>query len=299
MAEAAFRCGFVTLLGRPNVGKSTLLNAMLGRKISITSRKPQTTRNRILGIKTGPDHQIIFVDTPGVHAARRRQINALMNRTAEASLEGVDLILLVITALGWQAGDDRALALARARRTPVMLVINMIDRLARREDLLPLIDDVRGKADFVEIVPVSARTGAQVPLLLERVVAHLPESPPGFPPDQLTDRSDRFMAAEFVREQLFQQLGQELPYVTAVVVERFERKPGLLSVGVVVLVEKPGQKAIVIGKGGERLKRIGTAARRSLEDYFGVKVFLEIWVKVREDWTDNPQALRALGYWEP
>jgi GTP-binding protein Era len=298
MIAEDFRCGFVAVIGRPNVGKSTLVNALLGRKLSIISHRAQTTRHRILGIRNTETSQVIFVDTPGLHHSERREINAIMNRTARASVEGVDLVLLVITARGWTADDEIALTVALGQPAPVVLVINKVDRLDNKEALLPLIQASGERGRFSEIVPVSAVTGANLDRLQAVIEAGLPISPPGFPVEQLTDRSDRFMAAELVREQLFNSLGQELPYETAVQVERMEHKGKLLNIGATIIVERPGQKGIVIGQGGERLKRMGSRARQELEAYFGCKVFLELWVKLRKDWTRSEQALRLLGYGE-
>lgn len=293
-----FRCGFVTLLGRPNVGKSTLINALLGRKLCITSRRPQTTRHRILGIKNNPGNQLIFVDTPGVHAARKREINAVLNRTSQSSIEGVDLVALVISAKGWTPADEVPLKWVKDRACPLLLIINKIDRLAKKSDLLPLIGHSSGMAEFSNIVPVSATRGTHMDILEKQIISLMPASPAGFPSDQLTDRSERFMASEFIREQLFNQLGQELPYSTAVQIDSFERDKKILRIGAVILVERPGQKGIVIGKQGERLKQVGSQARKSLEAYFDSKVYLELWVKLKQDWTDSAHALRLLGYIE-
>ncbi|HEC13891.1 MAG TPA: GTPase Era [Acidiferrobacteraceae bacterium] len=293
-----FRCGFVTLLGRPNVGKSTLINALLGHKLSITSRRPQTTRHRILGIKNNPDNQLIFVDTPGVHAVHKREINAVLNRTAQTSIEGVDLIALVISAKGWTPADEVPLKWVKDHACPSVLIINKIDRLSRKSALLPLIEESNAMAEFANIIPVSATRGTNMDILEKQIISLMPASPAGFPPDQLTDRSERFMAAEYIREQLFNQLGQELPYSTAVQIDSFEREKKILRIGAVIMVERPGQKGIVIGKQGERLKQIGSQARRSLEAYFDSKVYLELWVKLKQDWTDSAQALRLLGYIE-
>ncbi len=292
------RTGFVSLLGRPNVGKSTLLNRIIGRKISITSRRPQTTRHRILGIKTTHDSQIVFVDTPGLHRSSKRAMSTAMNRAARGSVEGVDLVALIITAGGWVAADHPPLDLVRTLMCPVILVINKIDRLKDKTRLLPLIQTSTEKAAFVEIVPLSAKTGENVAQLEAAIIRHLPEGLPGFPKDQVTDRSERFMAAELVREQLFSGLGQELPYATAVEIENFSREDKHIRVEAIIWVERQGQKAIVIGRGGERLKGIGTRARMAMEQIFCAKVFLGLWVKVRENWTDNAMALRALGYLE-
>jgi len=292
------RSGFITIVGRPNVGKSTLLNRLVGRPVSIVSRRPQTTRFRILGIRTTDEAQFVYVDTPGLQGGRSGGLGTVMDRVARGSVEGVDVVLLVITARGWQAGDEAALELAATHRGPVILVINKIDRMPDKRALLPLIDDSRSRHDFAAIVPISALDGANVQALESEVFNALPEAPAGFPADQVTDRSDRFLAAEIVREQLFEQLGAELPYVSAVELERFGREGGLLDVGAIVWVEKTSQKAIVIGEGGKRLKAIGEAARKRMETLFGVRVYLQLWVKVRQKWTRDDSALRDLGYVE-
>ncbi len=293
-----FRSGFVALLGRPNVGKSTLMNRIIGHKIAITSRRPQTTRQRVLGIKTGPDSQIVFVDTPGIHRDRRRAINVVMNRTARATVEDVDVIVVMIDVGGWRPEDRLALDAAGSRSIPVILVINKIDQLKSKTQLLPLIEASKGMAHFAEIVPVSAQTGSNIDRLEEVIVGYLPEAPAGFPADQITDRSERFLASEFIREQLFRGLGQELPYVSAVQIEEMARKDGLIRIQATIWVESDGQKAIVIGKGGERLKAIGKQARLAMEKEFASKVFLELWVKVRKGWSDDANLLRSLGYTE-
>jgi len=297
MAEA-FRSGFVSLAGRPNVGKSTLANRLVGRKISITSRRPQTTRHRILGIRTEPASQLILVDTPGLHDPDGRMMNRVINRTARSSLAGVDLVALLIAATGWTRGDELPLALAADQRVPVILVINKVDRLKRRTDLLPLIDESRGRHDFAEIVPVSALNGDNVDALYRVITARLPEAPQCFPEDQLSDRSERFMATELVREQVFRQLGDELPYVTAVRLERFDDSADPLRIEAEIWVEKDAHKGIVIGRGGKRLKSIGTSARRGIEELMARRVHLELWVRVRHGWRDDSAALQGLGYSE-
>ena len=295
----AFRSGFVAIIGRPNVGKSTLLNRLVGQKVSITSHRPQTTRHRILGIHTTDAAQLVYVDTPGVHRGERgRQLNRMMNREASVSLEGVDAVVLVITADGWNENDEPALELVRRAQCPVILAINKVDKLDDRERLLPLIEESQKRLAFVEIVPLSARAGDNVPDLEKAIVRLLPEHPPYFEPDQVTDRSERFLAAEFVREQVFRGLGQELPYAVAVEITEFREEPKHLHIDAVIWVEKEGQKAILIGKDGERLKSIGRQARLGMQKAFGRKVWLGLWVKVREGWSDDVRALRSLGYGE-
>ncbi len=292
-------CGFAALVGRPNVGKSTLLNALLGRKVSIVSPKPQTTRTRIHGVLTRPGMQIVFVDLPGIHAKQPRAINRYMNRTALASLADADVNLFVIEALRWTDEDERALAELKAAGRPILLLINKVDRAKPRERLLPFIEEIHRKAEFAEVVPLSALKRSNLDRLPAVIAAHLPESPLLFPPDQVTDASDRFMAAEIIREKLTRRLQEEVPYGLVVEVEGMgeaEDEPGKLVIQAVIWVERTGQKAIVIGKGGELLKEIGRAARLELREHFGKPVHLELWVKVREGWSDDENALRKFGY---
>jgi len=300
-AEHDHRCGFVAVVGRPNVGKSTLVNAMVGRKFSITSNRPQTTRHRILGIATGDASQIVFVDTPGIHTGHRRALNRAMNRTASRALIGVDLVLMVVEASGWVNDDDRVLArvdrVARIGReaAPSVLVLNKIDRVRRREAVLPVLADANRRHDFAATVPVCARTGENLERLREVVESHLPAGPPVFPQDHFTDRSEAFLAAEIVREKLIRRLGQELPHRLTVEIERFVEVEGRTVINALVLVERNQHKAIVIGRGGERLKEAGSAARRDIARMLGRSVHLEVWVKVREGWSDDEHALRGLG----
>ncbi|MFO1407229.1 MAG: GTPase Era [Steroidobacteraceae bacterium] len=293
------RCGFAALVGRPNVGKSTLLNTLLGRKVSIVSPRPQTTRTRIHGVLTRPGMQIVFVDLPGIHAKQPRAINRYMNRTALASLADSDVNLFVIEALRWTDEDERALAELVAAGRPILLLINKVDRVAQKSRLLPFIAEVTSKAQFAEVVPLSALKRKNLERLPDVIAAHLPESPLLFPADQVTDASDRFMAAEIVREKLTRRLQEEVPYGLVVEVEGMgeaEDEPGKLVIQAVIWVERAGQKAIVIGKGGEQLKEIGRAARLDLKAHFGRPVHLELWVKVREGWSDDEGALRRFGY---
>ncbi len=290
------RAGLVTLIGRPNVGKSTLVNRLVGAKVSITSRRPQTTRHRILGIKSDADSQIVYVDTPGLNAARASGMDRYMGRITSGSIDGVDVVALVVSADGWRAEDEPALALARASQAPVILVVNKIDMLDDRAHLLPLIQQSTAKANFTDVVPVSARTRSNLGELERVIRKHLPEQPPIYPADQLTDRSERFLAAELVREQVFNAYGQEVPYSSTVQIEQFKRTKGKLRVDAVIWVEKEGQKAILIGKNGARLKEVGTRARRAMEAFFGGHVYLGLWVKVREGWSDDETALRRFGY---
>ena len=291
-----YRCGMVTLVGRPNVGKSTLLNRLVGTKVSITSPRPQTTRHRLLGIKTDAAAQIIYVDTPGLHPAQGSRLGQHMNRAARGSLEGVDVVMLVITADGWTAADEYPLTLVAGLALPVVLVINKIDLLQDRATLLPLIEASSARFGFAEIVPVAARRGDNVDTLERALIKYLPAQPPIYPADQITDRSERFLAAELVREQVFRCFGQEVPYAVAVQIEKFQRGKSALHIAATLWVEKEGQKAILIGTGGAQMKTVGTRARLAMQKAFGGKVHLELWVKVRERWSDDERALRTLGY---
>lgn len=293
---ADFRCGYVAIVGRPNVGKSTLLNHILGQKLSITSRKPQTTRHRILGIVTRDNTQTVYVDTPGIHGEERKAINRYMNRAATAALKDVDLVLFVVDGLKWSPDDDLVMEKIKASSLPVMLVINKVDTVDDKEALLPRINELTQLYGFVEVVPVSALRGHNVERLQELVAARLPFSPPFFPEDQITDRSSRFLAAETVREKIMRQLGDEVPYELTVEIEEFKQEGKLKRISALILVERDGQKAIVIGDGGQRLKRIGMEARLDMEKLFGGKVMLSLWVKVKGGWSDDERALKSLGY---
>jgi len=292
-------CGFAALVGRPNVGKSTLLNALLGQKVSIVSPRPQTTRTRIHGVLTRPGMQIVFVDLPGIHAKQPRAINRYMNRTALASLADSDVNLFVIEALRWTEEDERALGELRAAGRPILLLINKVDRAQPRSRLLPFIAEVSGKAEFAQVVPLSALKRKNIDNLPSLIAGYLPESPLLFPAGQVTDATDLFMAAEIIREKLTRRLQEEVPYGLAVGIEGMgeaEDEPGKLVIQAVIWVERSGQKPIVIGKGGELLKEIGTAARHDLKRHFGRPVHLELWVKVREGWSNDEGALRSFGY---
>lgn len=296
--DPVFRCGMAAIIGRPNVGKSTLVNRLVGQKVSIVSRRPQTTRHRILGVQTNDRMQVIYVDTPGLQKEETGTMNRIMNRTAAASVAGVDVAILVITARGWSAADERPLEVALAAGCPLVLAVNKIDRLPNKRDLLPRIQAACTHASFSAVVPLSAATGANVDELVATVSQYLPEQPALFPADQVSDRSDRFRAAEFVREQIFRMLGAELPYVSAVEILVFRKEKKLLRIEAGIWVEKQGHKGIVIGKGGARLKEIGSRARLEMEAAFGSKVFLQLWVKVREGWSQDVRALKSLGYGE-
>jgi GTP-binding protein Era len=295
--EKPFLSGFVALVGAPNVGKSTLTNRLLGEKVSIVSKKPQTTRNRILGIVHRQNSQIVLVDTPGVHQAKGL-LNRFMVDTALSALTDVDLVLFIVDASRPDPDAEAAVTGALAKRsTPVFLVLNKID-LVEKEALLPLMEKWASVRDFDEVIPISAKTGAQVDLLLDLVEKRLPQGPPYFPPDQLTDAPERFLAAEMVREQVFELTGQEIPYITAVTVEEYKEQqaPPLVRISAVIHVERESQKGILIGKKGAGLKRIGTAARLEIEKALGVKVFLSLFVRVEKNWSKDPQAMRRLGY---
>jgi GTP-binding protein Era len=295
--ENSYRSGFVVIIGRPNAGKSTLLNRLVGQKVSITSQRAQTTRHRILGIRTTPQAQIIYVDTPGLHRGESdKQLSRLMNREARSSLEGVDAVMLVMTADGWTERDEPALELARQATCPVILAINKVDRLKVRERLLPLIEAMQQRHAFAEIVPLSAQDGDNVPVLEKILLRLLPEHPAYFEAEQITDRSERFQAAEFVREQVFRSFGEEVPYAVAVEITAFRDEPKHQHIDAVIWVEKEGQKAILIGKGGASLKEIGRRARLEMQKAFGRKVYLGLWVKVREGWSNDVRALKSLGY---
>ncbi len=296
MSDTPFHSGFVAIVGRPNVGKSTLMNRILGQKISITSRKPQTTRHRILGIKTDEQSQAIYVDTPGLHLNAKKAMNRFMNKAVTSTFEDVNLILFVIEAGQWTDEDEHVLERLKSVKVPVMLVVNKIDQLEEKEALLPLMQSLTGKMSFVEIVPLSAQNGSNVEELERTVVRYLPEAEAMYPADQITDRSERFLAAEIVREKLMRELGQELPYAVTVEIEQFKEEEGLLRISALIWVERDSQKRIVIGKKGEQLKEIGRQARIDMEKLFDNKVFLQLWVKVKEGWSDNERLLNSLGY---
>ncbi len=295
--QQAFRSGYVAIIGRPNVGKSTLINRVLGLKLCITSRRPQTTRHRILGIKTTETSQLIYVDTPGIHSDGKRAMNRYMNRAAAASVEDVDVVVFVIEGMKWTEEDERVLnKLRQDSSKPVILAMNKIDKLEDKATLLPQVEKLADKFNFAAIVPLSARRGINIESLEESIYALMPEGEMIFDEDQLTDRSSRFLAAEMVREKLFRHLGQELPYALTVDIEQFEDDDGMYRISAVIYVERSGQKSIVIGKKGELLKQVGKDAREDMEKLFGCKVFLQLWVKVREGWSDNERMLRSLGY---
>lgn len=298
MPDSHYRCGLVAVVGRPNVGKSTLVNRLVGQKVSIISPRPQTTRTRVLGIHTNAHTQVIYIDTPGLHARGKNLLSRYMNRAARGSLEGADCVFFLVAASGWTEEDDHVLTTLRERATPIILVINKIDTLKNRNVLLPFISDATAHMKFAEIIPISAVTGENLSDLEETVIHYLPVQPALFPEHQNTDRGERFAAAELVREQVFRTIKQEVPYEIAVGVENFVRRGGLLRLEIVIWVEKKSQKGIIIGRSGERLKLIGTRAREEMEKLFGSKVHLELWVRVREDWANSESVLRSLQYGE-
>ncbi|MFZ7235245.1 GTPase Era [Avibacterium gallinarum] len=292
-------CGFIAIVGRPNVGKSTLLNKILGQKISITSRKAQTTRHRILGIQTDGPYQAIYVDTPGLHIEEKRAINRLMNRAASSAIGDVDLIIFVVDGTHWNADDEMVLNKLRRAKAPVVLAINKIDNIKDKEDLLPFITEISQKFDFKAIIPISAQRGNNVQELEKIVRESLREGVHHFPEDYVTDRPQRFMASEIIREKLMRFMGEELPYSVTVEIEQFKtNERGTYEINALILVERDGQKKMVIGNKGQKIKVIGTEARADMERLFDNKVHLELWVKVKSGWADDERALRSLGYME-
>ncbi|MGN2391225.1 GTPase Era [Pelomicrobium sp. G1] len=290
-----FRSGYVAIVGRPNVGKSTLLNCLVGAKISIVSPRPQTTRHRVRGILTTGDAQLVFVDTPGFQTLHGGALNRALNRSVVRTLEDVDVTLVVVEALRFNAGDRQVVGLLKRDR-PAILAINKVDLVKDKGLLLPFIQQAAETYPFAEIVPVSAEKGAGVEDLVATIRKYLPEGPPLYDPGEMTDASERFLAAELLREKLFRLLGEELPYATTVVVEEFKDEGDLKRIHAVVYVEKDSQKAIVIGRKGEKLKEIASLARLDMERLFGTKVFLDVWVKVRRGWSDDERMLKSLGF---
>ena len=293
---ASFRCGHVAVVGRPNVGKSTLVNRLIGQKLCITSRRPQTTRWAVLGIQTTPAGQAIYVDTPGIQSGSGHVLSRHMNREIDHALAGVDLVLLVVEALKWTGEDEAALRTASGASVPVVLVVNKVDRVQKKSRLLPFIAGLAGREGIGEIVPVSARAGTGVPALEELVLRLLPPGVAAYPEDTFTDRNERFLAAEFIREKLMRKLGAEVPYRLAVSVEKFQEKKGMTHIHAIIWVESEGQKKIVIGAGGKMLKAVGQEARLDLEKLLGQQVNLQTWVRVKRHWPQDPKALRVLGY---
>jgi GTP-binding protein Era len=291
-----YRAGTVAVIGRPNVGKSTLVNALVGTRISIVSPKAQTTRHRLLGIASFPEGQLLLVDTPGIHRAEKRAINRYMNRAARGALAGVEAAVLVVEAGRWSDDDDLAQAALAEAKVPTVLVINKIDRIKLKQDLLPFIAEHAQGAAFKSVHPLSALKRKGLEPLVRDLIALLPESEPLYAEDEITDRSQRFLAAELVREQLMLRLGEEVPYSATVAIDRFDEDGAMLRIAATIWVEREGQKAIVVGKAGESIKQISRASRENMERLFGRKVFLETWCKVREGWADDVNALNQFGY---
>lgn len=298
VGDPGYRCGYVALVGRPNVGKSTLMNRILGQKLSIVTAKPQTTRQRIAGIKTTAQGQIIYIDTPGIHLAAKSALNRYMNRIARASFQDVDLILFLIEADRWTKQDEHVARSLEKVDVPVCLVVNKVDLVADKPRLLKFLKDEVKTDRFSEVFLISAKSGKGVDRLEQKVLDALPFSRPFYDQDMLTDRSERFLAAELIREQLMLRLHQELPYALTVEIEEFKRQEGLIRIGAIIWVERVGQKQIVIGKGGQVLKQVGSHARLALQELLDEKVFLRCWVKVSKDWSDNVKALKQFGYEE-
>lgn len=295
MKPAAHRTGRIAIVGRPNVGKSTLLNRMVGMKISITSNRPQTTRHRLNAIVTEADSQMVLIDTPGFQTEHGGELNRLMNRAVSDSIGGVDVVLFVIEAMRF-GREDRKLLPLLPKDIPVLLIVNKVDKVADKARLLPFLAETSKAFAFAEIVPVSAAKGTQVAHLRQLLKPYLPEGPAQHDEDEITDRPERFLAAELVREKLFRLLGEELPYAATVMVEKFETQGEMRHIHVAIIVDKDNHKAMVIGKRGEKLKQIGTQARIDMEKLFGGKVFLELWVQVKSGWADSVKALKSLGY---
>ncbi len=296
MAKTSFRCGTVAIVGRPNVGKSTLMNGLIGQKISITSPKPQTTRHRIHGILTLDDAQLVFVDTPGIHLNGGKALNRVMNRTASSALDGVDVIMMLVEAGRFTDEDARVAQLIQHARAPVVLVINKVDKIQPREKLLPYLAMLGEKVQFTESLPISAYDKKHIPLVIKALTKYLPEGDPMFDEDMVTDASSRFLAAEMVREKLMRKLDKELPYGLTVEIEKYEVTPERVLIDALILVEREGQKRIVIGDGGSMLKAVGSEARQDLMRMLDMRVHLQLWVKVKDNWSDDERALASLGY---
>ena len=290
------RCGYVAIVGRPNVGKSTLLNHILGQKLAITSRKPQTTRHNMLGIKTEGEVQAVYVDTPGLHKHNDKALNRYMNRSASTALKDVDVVVFVVDRTRWTDEDQMVLEKVQHVQCPILLAVNKADRLEDKSELLLHLEWLASQLPQAEVVPISALHGQNLDTLERLVAEHLPESEHFYPEDQITDRSSRFLAAELIREKIMRQLGAELPYQITVEIEEFKQEGRVLHIHGLILVERDGQKKIIIGDKGERIKRIGADARKDMETMFDSKVMLNLWVKVKGGWSDDERALRSLGY---
>ncbi|RLA34653.1 MAG: GTPase Era [Gammaproteobacteria bacterium] len=296
MSDKPFHCGFVAVVGRPNVGKSTLINTILGSKISIVTPKPQTTRHRILGVDSHTGYQVIYIDTPGLHRNAGKAMNRMMNRTAANALMDAEVIMFVTEANRWTVEDQDVLERIQNTSAPVIAVMNKMDKVHPREMLLQAIAEMSARHEFAEVIPISAKLRNNVDRLVELVPGFLPESPPLFPEDMITDRSENFRIAEVVREKLTLALRQEVPYGLTVQVERFERDDNGIAINAIIWIDRDSQKGIVVGKGGKLLKKVGRAARLELKAEYGVPVHLELWVKVKDNWSDNEKELLRLGY---
>ena len=296
MSEIIQRCGYVAIVGRPNVGKSTLLNHILGQKLSITSRKPQTTRHNLLGIVTEPNLQMIFVDTPGIHTNQERAINRVMNRSAASVISDVDVVIFVVDRNQWSEADEYVARCLSNTSVPVIVVVNKIDMIEDKETLLPHLQFLSTQVNALDLVPLSALRKTNLEPLLERIKTLMPENPPLFAEDQITDRSERFLCSEIIREKITRQLGAEVPYQVTVEIENFRAEGKITHIDALILVERDGQKKIIIGNGGERIKAIGQKSRVDIENLLACKVMLKTWVKVRSGWSDDERALRSLGY---
>ena len=294
--EMSERSGYVAIIGRPNVGKSTLLNYILGQKLSITSRKPQTTRHKIMGIKTEGDVQVVYVDTPGMHENHDKALNRYMNKAAQSAVKDVDVIVFMIDRTKWTSEDELVLKSLQYVKCPVILAVNKVDFLADKQDLLPTLQKLDAKGNFAHIVPMSAKTGHNIDRLENIITSFISQGVHLFPEDQITDRSSRFLAAELVREKIMRQLGDELPYSMTVEIEEFRYEDSLLVISAAILIDRQSQKHIIIGEKGSRLKQIGRDARLDMEEMFECKVMLNTWVKVKSGWADSERALKSLGY---
>lgn len=291
-----YQCGYIAVVGRPNVGKSTLINRILGQKLNITSRKPQTTRHNLLGIKTEETFQAMYVDTPGLHTSQKKAINRVMNRTAESVVYDVNVLVFVVDALVWTEEDEHALSRLQYAECPVILAINKVDKVPDKTKLLPFIEKLSEKRDFSDIIPIVAIKGTGVQQLENIIQTYLPEAPPFYDEEQLTDKSERFLVAEIVREKIMRQTGEEIPYSVTMEIESFVEDEKLITIHALILVERDSQKSILIGKQGSRLKLVGTEARKDIENLLGKKVFLKLWVRVKQNWSDDERALSSLGY---
>jgi|TARA_B110001450_G_scaffold52572_1_gene49255 GTP-binding protein Era len=296
LSETIQRCGYVAIVGRPNVGKSTLLNHILGQKLSITSRKPQTTRHNLLGILTEPNLQMIFVDTPGIHTNQERAINRVMNRSAASVISDVDVVIFVVDRNQWSEADEYVAKCLSNTSVPVIVVVNKIDMIEDKETLLPHLQFLSKQVNAHDLVPLSALRKTNLEPLLARLKTLMPENPPLFAEDQITDRSERFLCSEIIREKITRQLGAEVPYQVTVEIENFRAEGKITHIDALILVERDGQKKIIIGNGGERIKAIGQKSRVDIENLLACKVMLKTWVKVRSGWSDDERALRSLGY---